>query len=708
MEINTINYSSNKSRNLLVLSVLILLIIVGVSGYFVIKESQYRLIEHQAVNIAEIVARQASVARSVYSQEIVAKIKKDGTGVADIDYHNKVGAIPLPAQFLKEMSAKASTSSNDLYKYRPVSKWNINAAQNLDTPFLKSAWLELEQQDQNMPTKSIGWLPSFEIKNVGGKDVLHYLKADPASSDSCVQCHNAYEQEDRIIQRRIDQGIKPGRSWEKNQLLGAVFVEIPMDKIQSIAFKETTQTIVYIVGVLLVGLGVLAFFLIGNMSKAKEITKKLFWQARHDCLTNLPNRTSFEEKTDYLIRHAKKETATHAMCYLDLDQFKLVNDTCGHAAGDSLLCQVTKLLNEEIRSSDLLSRLGGDEFGVLLEDCPLERATAIAQNLCLKIKNSHFLCEGRTFDIGVSIGVVEINYKTESIDEVMSHADLACYSAKEAGRNRVQVYTEDDQELINRTGQMSWVPRITDALDAGRLMIYSQQIIPVDQEVSHKHYEILARLKDEDGNIIPPGQFLPAAERYDLMIKIDFEIISQTFHALITGFFEGLSDTGFVSINLSGQTLSDENTLVKIKKLMNSFQVNPRQICFEITESVAIANLTLVRKFITDMKLKGVRFALDDFGSGLSSLTYLKQLPVDYLKIDGSFIKDIVSDPIDRTLVDAINQMAHTMGLKTVAEYVESKEILDLLKDLGIDYAQGFHINKPTFVDHKIDLQKSA
>ena len=708
MEINSIHNSSNKTRNFLILSVITLLIIVGVSGYFVINESKHRLIEHQAINIAEIVARQAAIARSIYSKEVVAKMKSDGSAMADIDYHKKVGAIPLPAQFLKGMAANASENSDGLYKYRAVSKWNINAQQNLNTPFLKSAWRKLELQDIATPNKVIQWKPSFEVSSVDGKDVLHYLRADPATADSCVQCHNAYEKEERIIQRRIDQGVQPRKTWKKNQLLGAVYVEIPIDKIQSIAFKETTQTIIFIVGILLLGLGVLAFFLIGNMSKAREITKKLFWQARHDCLTNLPNRTSFEEKTQYLIKDSKQSSVTHAMCYLDLDQFKLVNDTCGHAAGDSLLCQVTKLLNEEIRTSDLLARLGGDEFGVLLEDCPLERASAIAQNLCLKIKNSHFLCEGRNFDIGVSIGVVEINNLTESIDEVMSHADLACYSAKEGGRNRVHIFTEDDQDLITRTGQMSWVPRISEAIDSGRIMIFSQKIVPINRSESHIHYEILARLKDEGGNIIPPGQFLPAAERYNLMTKIDFEIIKQTFHALSIGIFEGISETGFVSINLSGQSLSDENTLAKIKKMIRQYQVNPKNICFEITESVAIENLTLVRKFMNEMKSKGVRFALDDFGTGLSSLTYLKQLPVDYLKIDGSFIKDIVNDSIDKTVVDAINKMAHTMGLKTVAEYVESEEILELLNDLNIDYAQGFHINKPTFIDHEIYLEKSA
>jgi len=660
--------SSSQVRKRAFFLVAILLIFVGITGYFVIKDSQHRLIEHQAVTVAEIVARQAAAARSVYARDIIGKVKADTTGFADINYHGKVGALPLPAQFLKGVANRASADSDGLYQYSPVSKWNLEINQGLNGPFLEWAWKELERQDQSAPTQAINWKPAYQVMQFDDKETLLYLRADPASGQSCVKCHNDYERTPEIIQRRKSQDLTPGKIFKQHQLLGAIFVQIPIDKIQTLAVKETTQIIIWIIVALTAGLVVLAGFLLGYISKAKEVTKQLFWQAHHDSLTRLPNRNSFEEKAEQLIEQTQSSNKTHAMCYLDLDQFKLVNDTCGHAAGDHLLCQISEQLHEVVRTSDMLARLGGDEFGILLEDCPIERAQKIAESICSKIKNYHFIVEGHNFDIGVSIGVVPINCHSENVMKVMSHADVACYSAKEAGRNRVQVFHDDDEELAARTGEMSWVSRILNAIKEERIVIYCQKIQPIIDKGNYIHYEILSRLIDEDGNLVPPMEFLPAAERYNLIDKIDLTVINRTFDAMRKGCFDNLSNEGFVSINLSGQSLSNAHFLEKVMESLDHYEINPRQLCFEITESMAIANLGTVKEFMFKLKKLGVRFALDDFGTGLCSLTYLKQLPVDYLKIDGSFIRDIVDDPIDRTLVEAINQMAHTMGLKTVAD----------------------------------------
>jgi len=693
--------SNSQVRKRAIFLVAILLIFVGITGYFVIKDSQQRLIEHQAVTVAEIVARQAAAARSVYARDIIGKVKADTTGFADINYHEKVGALPLPAQFLKGVANRASADSDGLYQYRPVSKWNLEINQGLNGPFLEWAWKELERQDQSAPTQAINWKPAYQIMQFDDKETLLYLRADPASGQSCVKCHNDYELTPEIIQRRKSQGLTPGKTFKQHQLLGAIFVQIPIDKIQTLAMKETTQIIIWIIVVLTAGLVVLAGFLLGYISKAKEVTKQLFWQARHDSLTRLPNRNSFEEKAEQLIEQTQSSNKTHAMCYLDLDQFKLVNDTCGHAAGDHLLCQIAEQLHEVVRTSDMLARLGGDEFGILLENCPIERAQRIAESICSKVKNYHFIWEGHNFDIGASIGVVPINCHSENVMKVMSHADVACYSAKEAGRNRVQVYRKDDEELAARTGEMSWVSRILDAIKEERIVIYCQKIQPIINQGNYIHYEILSRLIDEDGNLVQPMDFLPAAERYNLIDKIDLTVIMRTFDAMRKGCFDNLSNDGFVSINLSGQSLSNAYFLEKVMESLDHYEINPRQLCFEITESMVIANLRTVKEFMFKLKKLGVRFALDDFGTGLCSLTYLKQLPVDYLKIDGSFIRDIVDDPIDRTLVKAINQMAHTMGLKTVAEYVETEDILILIGEMKIDYAQGYHIHKPSIVNEK-------
>ena len=683
----------------IVMLVAILFLFVGISGYFVILKLENAIILNQSLSVAEIVSRQASAARSVYSSLILEKVKRDNIGYSDSYYHDKKGALPIPAQFLKGMAAKASESSDGLYKYRAVSKWNLAKDQSLNNEFLKEAWAELELQDKANPKQAIDWKPIYRVQKHQDKETLLYLRADPASSMSCVNCHNSYEQKSSIIERRTDQAISSGKVWKQHQLLGAIFVQIPVESMQAIASKNSKLTILWIFSSLTLGLGGLAYFFSKDLIKSRGITKQMFWQAKHDNLTKLPNRNQFEEKALALIKDAKKKNANHAMCFLDLDQFKIVNDTCGHAAGDELLFQISNELKKTLVSPDMLARLGGDEFGVLLTNCDLDKAKTIADKLCEVTKKYQFVKNTHSFDIGVSIGLVAITKETKSVDAVMRCADLACYGAKDAGRNRVHIYREDDKALNLKQDEMTWVSGILKALKENRIIIYSQQIGAVAPNSNYTHHEILVRLIDDDGDIVGPNEFIPAAERYNLMCKLDLAIIERSFSALSNRYFNDLGSDGFISINLSGQSLSEPDFLVKVKLLMMKHKVIPSQVCFEITESAAIANQDLVILFMNEMKRLNIKFALDDFGTGLSSLTYLKQFPVDYLKIDGSFIKDIVTDKVDRTLVEAINDLAHTMGLKTVAEYVESEEILKLLQVMNIDYAQGYYIQKPTRVD---------
>lgn len=688
------NLVSPDIRGRLVLSVGALLTLVGIAGYFVVQDSQNRLIEHQAVTVAEIVVRQATASRSVYSQNIVARSAESMSR----NPHESSFTLPLPSTFLKDVSIASSGNSAGLYEYRPVSKWNLSEGQGLNNAFLSDAWENLESQDQVSPDQAIDWQPFYRIEQVGGKDTLMYLRADPAIGASCVSCHNAYEKRPDIVKLRLQQGIAPGKTWKQHQLLGAIYVQIPIDNVRTLAFKEGTMSIAWIIIILTAGLALLAFFLLGDVAKAKKVSKQLLWQAHHDSLTRLPNRSKFAEQTSLLIGEAKNGGLTHAMCFLDLDRFKLVNDTCGHAAGDQLLCELADVLRDCLKGRGVLARLGGDEFGILLRNCDAAEAMALSRNLCRSIKRFEFLSGGHTFNVGVSIGVVMIDRNAVNVESVVSCADLACYSAKKAGRNGVEFYHDDDKELIKRTGEISWVSRILHALEEQKIVIYYQQISSISNHNNHTHYEVLARLIDEENGVVLPNNFLPAAVRYDLMNKVDLEIIERTFYALSNNKFGKLPEGCFVSINLSGQSLSNKHFLMKVGKLLSLYRVNPRQVCFEITESAAIDNLVLVQRFMSEMKSQGVSFALDDFGTGLSSLSYLKQFSVDYLKIDGRFIRDIVSDSIDRTLVLAINQMAHAMGLRTVAEYVQSKEILDLLTEMDIDYAQGNYISRPTAV----------
>ncbi len=419
-------------------------------------------------------------------------------------------------------------------------------------------------------------------------------------------------------------------------------------------------------------------------------------QATHDVLTGLVNRREFERRLTKLVESAKTDNQHHVLFYMDLDQFKIVNDTCGHIAGDKLLRQLSFLLKNRVRDNDTFARLGGDEFGVLLESCPMEPALRIANDLIRIANEFRFIWEGTTFEIGVSIGVVSVTAGSGSPAELLSQADSSCYAAKDKGRNRVHVFQPDDAEMLQRHGEMQWVPRIRQAIEEDRFVLYCQKILPLTTHAEGFQYcETLLRMIDESGNIVPPMAFLPAAERYDLMPIIDRWVIRQTLEifgkhyrgnpAVITNCF----------INLSGATLSDTDIFDFIREQIEANGMRPESVCFEITETAAVANFDMAVTFMNRLKTMGCRFALDDFGSGMSSFGYLKNLPVDYLKISGTFVQNMTANPTDCAMVDAINRVGHVMGIKTIAEFAEDEDILKKLRELGVDFAQGFGIAQP-------------
>ena len=435
-----------------------------------------------------------------------------------------------------------------------------------------------------------------------------------------------------------------------------------------------------------------AVLVLQDVSQSRRLTRQLSYQASHDALTGLYNRRMFEEFLQAALLHVEEENRHHALCYIDLDQFKIVNDTCGHMAGDELLRQLSVLLQDCIRGGDILARLGGDEFGVLLENCPLPRAVQVAEKIRQRVKDYRFAWQDKSFDIGASIGVVGIHTDNLDIASIMSAADVACYAAKDMGRNRVHVYEPTDAMLAERHGQMHWAARIVQALDNQRMVLFQQPIVSLAGE-GGEHYEILVRMHDEQGGFIPPNAFIPAAERYNLMSKIDRWVIASVFKSMAAE--SGRSPGRMVAINLSGNSLADAELLVFIRQAGHEYGIDFQQICFEITETAAISNLSTATRFMTELRQEGCRFALDDFGSGLSSFGYLKNLPVDYVKIDGSFVKDMSTDPIDRAMVEAITRVAHVMQIQTIAEWVEDETTLQLLKTMGVDYAQGYHLGQP-------------
>ncbi len=437
----------------------------------------------------------------------------------------------------------------------------------------------------------------------------------------------------------------------------------------------------------------------------RSLTQELSWQASHDPLTNLVNRREFEQRLGQAVSSAKSQRQQHALCYLDLDQFKIVNDTCGHNAGDELLLAITVLLKKEIRKTDTLARLGGDEFGLLLDLCPLEQAEQIANTIREQVQAFRFTWNNKVFAIGVSIGVVAIDAKTETVTEALSIADTACYAAKNNGRNRVQVYQADDLNLAQHQSEMQWVGRIVQALEENRFCLYYQSITRLTQPpLDGEHYEVLLRLQDETGQLVLPMAFIPAAERYHLMHLIDRWTIATLFSQQGQHYREiwqlcqqkrTCQCSYLYAINLSGASLNDEQFIKFLHEQFALHQIPPHLICFEITETVAITNLAKAAQFIRELRNIGCRFALDDFGSGMSSFAYLKNLPVDYIKIDGGFIKNILDDPVSLVIVEAINQIGQAMGIQTIAEFVENSEILDKIKELGVNYVQGYGIAPP-------------
>lgn len=437
-----------------------------------------------------------------------------------------------------------------------------------------------------------------------------------------------------------------------------------------------------------------------DVSTSRKMALELSWQATHDALTGLINRQEFEVRLEKMLHSAHEEGKTHSLLYLDLDQFKVVNDTSGHIAGDQLLRQLSDRFQQLIRDTDTLARLGGDEFGILMNNCPLEQAIRVADSFLKLLEDFRFIWDDKPFTLGVSIGVVSIDSDLESISQLLSYADIACYAAKESGRNRIHVYQADDNELVKRQGEMRWLAQIKLALEKDDFVLYAQPIEPVRGNGSQElHFEILLRLQDVEGNIIPPIAFLPAAERYDLMTHIDRWVVNKAFACLL----DKNMDNCLLSINLSGQSLGDESFLDFIINELRSLNIPSHSICFEITETAAISNYSNALKFITRLRKEGCYFSLDDFGSGLSSFGYLKNFPVDFLKIDGSFVKDMIDDPIDYAMVVAINQIGHVMNIKTIAEFVENHDILKKLETIGVDYAQGYGIARPMPLEQAIN-----
>lgn len=435
--------------------------------------------------------------------------------------------------------------------------------------------------------------------------------------------------------------------------------------------------------------------------RAQEVIKHL---AYHDPLTGLANRHEFETRLQLALDSVDSRNH-HALLYMDLDQFKIVNDTCGHEAGDELLRQLALVLRSPIRDADTLARLGGDEFGMLLLQCPLEHARQVAERMLLLVRDFRYAWKDKSFSVGASIGLVMLEDQNQTLSDALRIADMACYAAKEKGRDRVHIYRADDAELLQRHGEMQWVERINRALEENRFELFHQILMPLGKH-KKRHCEFLLRMIDDQGKHIVPGAFIPAAERYNLMPALDRWVVRNAFSYLASHTEQQHNAIAEIFlINLSGASVGDDKFTSYVTEQLHLHNLQPSMIGFEITETAVIANLGSAVSFIEKVRKLGCHVALDDFGAGLSTFSYLKQIPADYLKIDGSFVRNMLEDPMDHAIVDAINRVGHVAGLITIAEFVESAAIQQRLVEIGVDYAQGYAIGRaaplPPVPQHK-------
>jgi diguanylate cyclase (GGDEF)-like protein/PAS domain S-box-containing protein len=496
----------------------------------------------------------------------------------------------------------------------------------------------------------------------------------------------------------IDESTRKPVAYTLDRVLIAGETSVPSDHVllvnrraEELAIQETATPIRN-----LEGAAIGAVIVFGDVTKERRLRRALSYQASHDALTGLINRREFDTRLESAVTAAQRGEGEYVLLYVDLDQFKVVNDTCGHSAGDRLLRDITSLLQTRVRASDTIARLGGDEFGLLLERCSLEQAERVADSIRQAIHGYRFLWGANSLSVGASIGVVRIARDTTSAASVLSAADIACYAAKDGGRNRVQIYEKDHGTSRHR--EMQWVGRIARAVEDGRLELYAQKIVGISANAGdHAFFELMVRLRDEDGSLVPPGEFIPAAERYNVMVMVDRWVINRAIELLESCLAAGRT-LPLVAVNLSGTSINDEDFLDYVLSRLRDDRV-AHALCFEITETAAVASLSKATYFMRELKARGCRFSLDDFGSGVSSFVYLKTLPVDFLKIDGHFAAHVAHDLVDRSMVEAIAKIGAAMQVATIAEKVESAEVLQVLKQIGVDYIQGFHLAEPCAIE---------
>ncbi|MDB5762137.1 MAG: hypothetical protein JWQ21_1132 [Herminiimonas sp.] len=669
-------------------------------AYFVVKEAVKKTIENQALSVAEIVATQATTARSVYSSEISDKLTRDGFG-PHVDSGKMPGYVPIPAQFLKLVGQASTINTSNLFQYKPVSKWNLEPKQGISDDFLAWSWPQLETQDKQDPAGPIEWKPIWRFEQQNEKKVLRYLRADAASQMSCVACHNAYEKRPEIIALRNASGIPLGKQWRQHQLLGALSITIPLDKVEYVAAEQIHETTILIFVTLLASLLAISWF-IYKLAKQESSLRNTVDQlvnseqhmlhlATHDALTGLPNRNLLQDRIQQALIQARRNKSRSAVLFVDLDRFKTINDSLGHEVGDLLLKEVAARLVSGVRSEDTVARQGGDEFIILLPDILHAQSAGIVAQTLLADLMAPYQINGKQLRTSASIGIAVFPDDGEDVETLLKNSDTAMYHAKMAGRNNCQFFAPAMNQQAEEKHSLG--TDLHHALERNELLLHFQPIVDINSG-KIAGMEALLRWQHPEQGMIPPLKFIPLAEETGLIVPIG-EWVLRSACKHLKEWQDQDYDVCRVAINLSSIQFRQKNLVETIARILDETGADPHLIELEITESLLMKNTDEVVETLRKLSDMGLEISIDDFGTGYSSLNYLKRFPIDTLKIDRSFVTDIASDPDDATIVRAIIALAHSLHMKVIAEGVEDAAQLEFLREHACDEYQGYYFSKP-------------
>ena len=674
---------------LLAIFIVITLVVAGMTSW-VMATAQRRIIEHEAIKIAEIVARTALASRTVYSSEVADKLVADGFGSTP-DSHDMRGFVPIPAQFLKLVGIESSRNSDGLYSYRPLSKWNLEPTQGLRDEFQRRAWIQLEKQDQAMPSHAIDWQPVWELERKNGTNTLRYMRADSASKPGCVSCHNAYEARSDVQAMRVAASTPSGKQWQLHQLLGAIEVQVPVDRVEALAEDQTRQTLLLVLGISLLGLGFASWFAYHDVRNKQLVALEFERQAKFDPLTNLPNRLLLHDRSEEMIKRATRKQEMAGVVFIDLDNFKAINDSLGHSTGDIVLKATAARISACLRDSDTVARYSGDEFVVLLGDVSHGNdLVPVVQKLMEQITLPHRLAEHDVI-VAASIGIACFPIDGNDAATLLKNADAAMYRAKEQGGQQYQFFSADMN--ARALYKLAMTGKLREAIAKHELVLHYQPKISCGTG-RIEGIEALARWPHPEFGLLGPDQFIGIAEESGLIEPLG-EWALRAGLAQMAEWQRLELNTGRLAVNVSVRQFSRTGFAAQVMRILGEIGVSPFQLELEITESAAMREPEKVDLIISELHARGVAISIDDFGVGQSSLSYLKRFRLSALKIDKSFIDGVPDNENDCAIASAVVALAKGLQIRVVAEGVENQQQADYLCALGCDEMQGFLYSKP-------------